>query len=52
VGDRKWSLLCGEKVLSSVDTNVLVHAFDKRRSPKELLARRLLNALMEDDRCG
>ena len=38
-----------EKVLSFVDTNVLVYAFDKSSSPKKLVAQRLMNELMADD---
>lgn len=36
--------------LSFVDTNVLVHAFDKSSSPKKIVAQRLINELMEEDR--
>ena len=35
---------------SFVDTNVLVYAFDKRSSQKKLVAQRLMNELMEEDR--
>lgn len=40
----------GERALSFVDTNVLVYAFDKSGSPKNQLAQRLMNELMEEDR--
>ncbi len=38
-----------EKVLSFVDTNVLVYAFDRGSSPKKLVAQRLMNELLADD---
>jgi len=38
-----------EKVLSFVDTNVLVYAFDRGSSPKKVVAQRLMNELMADD---
>jgi predicted nucleic acid-binding protein len=38
-----------ERVLSFVDTNVLVYAFDKSGSPKKLAAQRLMNELLADD---
>ena len=40
----------GERALSFVDANVLVYAFDKGSSPKKLVAQRLMNELMEEDR--
>jgi predicted nucleic acid-binding protein len=42
--------MSGERALSFVDTNVLVYGFDKSSSPKKLVAQRLLNELMEEDR--
>jgi predicted nucleic acid-binding protein len=42
--------MTAEKDLAFVDTNVLVHAFDKSRSPKKRVAQRLINELMEEDR--
>jgi predicted nucleic acid-binding protein len=42
--------MSAERVLGFVDTNVLVYAFDKNRSPKKQLAQLLLNELMEEDR--
>ena len=42
--------MTGERALSFVDTNVLVYAFDKGSSPKKLVAQRLMNELMEEDR--
>jgi len=42
--------MTGERALSFVDTNVLVYAFDKTSSPKKLVAQRLMNELMEEDR--
>ena len=42
--------MTGEKALSFVDTNVVVYAFDKGSSPKKLVAQRLMNELMEEDR--
>ena len=42
--------MTGEKTLSFVDTNVLVYAFDKSISSKKLVAQRLMNELMEEDR--
>ena len=42
--------MSGEKPLSFVDTNVLVYAFDKISSPKQQIAQRLMNELMEEDR--
>ena len=42
--------MAGEKPLSFVDTNVLVYAFDKIGSPKQQIAQRLMNELMEEDR--
>jgi len=41
--------MTGERAPSFVDTNVLVRAFDKTRSPKKQVAQRLMNELMEDD---
>ena len=38
-----------ERVLSFVDTNVLVYAFDRGSSPKKLVAQRLMNELLADD---
>ena len=38
-----------EKVLSFVDTNVLVYAFDKSHSPKKSVAQQLLNDLIDLD---
>jgi predicted nucleic acid-binding protein len=40
----------GESPLSFIDTNVLVHAFDKSSSSKKRIAERLMNELMEEDR--
>ncbi len=40
----------GEEILSFVDTNVLVYAFDKSSSPKKRVAQQLMNELMEEDR--
>jgi predicted nucleic acid-binding protein len=37
-------------LISFVDTNVLVYAFEKSRSPKRQIAQRLMNELMEEDR--
>jgi predicted nucleic acid-binding protein len=42
--------MTGEKPISFVDTNVLVYAFEKSRSPKKQIAQRLMNELMEEDR--
>jgi predicted nucleic acid-binding protein len=42
--------MTGEKAVSFVDTNVLVYAFDKSGSPQKLVAQRLMNELMEEDR--
>ncbi len=42
--------MTGESALSFVDTNVLVYAFDKSSSPKKLVAQRLMNELMAEDR--
>ena len=42
--------MTAEKPLGFVDTNVLVYAFDKSSSPKKLVAQRLMNELMEEDR--
>jgi predicted nucleic acid-binding protein len=42
--------MSGEKLLSFVDTNVLVYAFDKSGSPKKQIAQRLMTELMEEDR--
>jgi predicted nucleic acid-binding protein len=42
--------MTAERDLAFVDTNVLVHAFDKSRSPKKRVAQRLINELMEEDR--
>ena len=42
--------MSGERAPSFVDTNVLVYAFDKSGSPKNQLAQRLMNELMEEDR--
>jgi predicted nucleic acid-binding protein len=42
--------MTGERALSFVDSNVLVYAFDKGSSPKKLVAQRLMNELMEEDR--
>jgi predicted nucleic acid-binding protein len=39
-----------ERPLSFVDTNVLVHAFDKSTSPKKRVAKSLMDELMEEDR--
>ena len=39
-----------ERGPSFVDTNVLVYALDKSNSPKKLVAQRLINELMEEDR--
>lgn len=38
-----------EKVLSFVDTNVLVYAFDKSNSPKKPVAQKLLRELIDLD---
>jgi predicted nucleic acid-binding protein len=42
--------MTAERALSFVDTNVLVYAFDTTDSPKTLVAQRLMNELMEEDR--
>jgi predicted nucleic acid-binding protein len=42
--------MTAERDLAFVDTNVLVHAFDKSRSPKKRVAQRLISELMEEDR--
>src|SRR5260221_11706349 len=42
--------MTGERAVSFVDTNVLVYAFDKSSSPKKLVAQRLMNQLMAEDR--
>jgi predicted nucleic acid-binding protein len=42
--------MSGENVLSFVDTNVLVYAFDKNNSPKKRIAQQLMNELMQEDR--
>lgn len=42
--------MTGEKPLSFIDTNVLVYAFDRSDSPKKLVAQKLLNELMDEDR--
>lgn len=42
--------MSGEKVLSFVDTNVLVYALDKSSSEKKAVAQRLINELMDEDR--
>jgi len=42
--------MTGDRALSFVDTNVLVYALDKSGSPKNRLAQRLMNELMEEDR--
>ena len=42
--------MAGERVLSFVDTNVLVYAFDKSSTPKKRAAQRLMNELMDEDR--
>ena len=42
--------MSGEEVLSFVDTNVLVYAFDKSSSAKKVVAKRLMNELMDGDR--
>ena len=42
--------MTAERDLAFVDTNVLVHAFDKGRSPKKRVAQRLINQLMDEDR--
>jgi predicted nucleic acid-binding protein len=39
-----------ERLLSFVDTNILVYAFDRSNSPKKRIAQRLMNELMEQDR--
>jgi predicted nucleic acid-binding protein len=42
--------MTAERDLAFVDTNVLVYAFDKSRSPKKRVAQRLISELMEEDR--
>lgn len=42
--------MTGEKPLGFIDTNVLVYAFDRSDSPKKLVAQKLLNELMDEDR--
>jgi len=42
--------MTGERAVSFVDTNVLVYAFDKSSSPKKLVAQRLMDQLMAEDR--
>jgi predicted nucleic acid-binding protein len=42
--------MSGERVLSFVDTNVLVYAFDRSSSPKKRVAQHLMNELMDEDR--
>jgi predicted nucleic acid-binding protein len=42
--------MTGERALGFVDTNVLVYALDKSGSPKQRVAQRLMNELMEQDR--
>ncbi len=42
--------MTGEKALSFVDTNVLVYALDKTKSPKKGIAQLLMNQLMAEDR--
>ena len=42
--------MTGERALNFVDTNVLVYAFDKSSSSKKLVAERLMQELMEEDR--
>jgi predicted nucleic acid-binding protein len=42
--------MTAERDLAFVDTNVLVHAFDKSRSPKKRVAQRLISELLEEDR--
>lgn len=49
-GSGAVTISTGERALSFVDTNVLVYAFDKSGSPKNQLAQRLMNELMEEDR--
>ena len=44
------TFMSAERVLSFVDTNVLVYAFDKSRSAKKTVAQRLMNELMDEDR--
>jgi predicted nucleic acid-binding protein len=41
--------MTAEKAPCFVDTNVLVHAFDKSSSPKKRIAQRLMNRLMTED---
>jgi len=42
--------MSGDSDLAFVDTNVLVYALDRSDSPKKLVAQRLMNELMEEDR--
>ncbi len=42
--------MSGETALAFVDTNVLVYAFDKRRSARKKIARELLSELIDRDR--
>ena len=42
--------MTGGRPVSFVDTNVLVHAFDKSGSPKTRIAEKLMNELMDEDR--
>jgi predicted nucleic acid-binding protein len=42
--------MTAERLLSFVDTNILVYAFDRSNSPKKRIAQRLMNELMEQDR--
>jgi predicted nucleic acid-binding protein len=42
--------MSGDPEIGFVDTNVLVYALDRSDSPKKLVARRLMDELMEEDR--
>ena len=42
--------MSAERILSFVDTNVLVYAFDKTSSAKKAVALQLMNELMDEDR--
>ena len=42
--------MTGDPILSFVDTNILVYAFDKSNSHKTQVARQLLKELMDQDR--
>ena len=42
--------MTAEKPIGFVDTNILVYAFDKVISPKQVVARRLMNELIAEER--